>query len=988
MRDRTLLTFLIWAIYIAFTYADDPIQLTIAGRPFFGFTGTHLLYDHSGKVSNSNEEEKFFTQKLDHFSDDARTFQQRFFVNDKFKNSSINILYLEGEGATSSTKAGNIDYPHVTNARTYNATVWVLEHRYYGKSRPFDTTATPNLSFLSSRQAVEDIADFIRAQNKASNENNLKWIVVGSSYAGSLALWFRQKYPGLTVGAIASSASAQPAFDFYGYQKNVDQAYQEYDSKCYKNIVDAFVTIRQLLQNADGRQRLSNDLKLNPSFDALKLTYKDLQHFHNNLAAFIQLPVQYNRVNIGRFSNTSSIPNVCQIFSSTTSDSVNKIAQLTKYLSQKLYNKYDGLGNSYTALINYLKNESYDEDGRRASSRNWLWQQCTEFGYFPSTDYGYGILFSSIPNNFFLDMCVDVFGPSYDVNFVKQAVQNTTKFYHANNVYSGSNTTLINNGGDPWRTLGAAKSSNPSSQIYVTANAGHAADQFPAASHDWPGLRIARNLVTRQIRLWTSNGANSRKQRIDSGRNRRIVNENSHINSIQELPSPKNWLAQIVMNVSLPMKSKKLDVRNKYPIASEYASRFSFIRRLNERLKRKLAKKRNEKPDDDDTSSQDDNNQANYILQHLDQFDSTNTEQWKQYFYINDDYKEEEESPNFLMLGGEGPVDTMYVEAGGLEYVNWVKLFKGTAYALEHRFYGYSQPKKDVSTQNLKWLTTEHALADAAVFINSINNQRKLTKPQWIIFGGSYPGNLAAWMRVRYPQLSIGAVASSAPVQAKTDYWEYLQVVQNSTKAFGGTDCPDNDQDYIDEKDAETFLAAIIFTLAGDVQYDTQKHDYVTGICQAFGSFDKEIDQYTEADTSYRCWTWQSCTEWGYFQSTNMGYNLFESSNPVNFDIGTCTDVFGPQFNRTYTDAAVQNANDLYGGNENFNGTNVVFVNGSEDPWHVLSVLNDIPQKNVTSILMSGTSHCEDMMDQDKSDKRELKQARKKIREIITNWLK
>jgi thymus-specific serine protease len=39
--------------------------------------------------------------------------------------------------------------------------------------------------------------------------------------------------------------------------------------------------------------------------------------------------------------------------------------------------------------------------------------------------------------------------------------------------------------------------------------------------------------------------------------------------------------------------------------------------------------------------------------------------------------------------------------------------------------------------------------------------------------GGSYAGNLAAWMRLAYPELVFAAYASSAPVNALIDDWQY-----------------------------------------------------------------------------------------------------------------------------------------------------------------------------------------------------------------------
>jgi pimeloyl-ACP methyl ester carboxylesterase len=46
----------------------------------------------------------------------------------------------------------------------------------------------------------------------------------------------------------------------------------------------------------------------------------------------------------------------------------------------------------------------------------------------------------------------------------------------------------------------------------------------------------------------------------------------------------------------------------------------------------------------------------------------------------------------------------------------------------------------------------------------------------WVAFGGSYPGSLATWLKLKYPSLLRGAVGSSAPVFAEYDYVQYAEV--------------------------------------------------------------------------------------------------------------------------------------------------------------------------------------------------------------------
>lgn len=70
----------------------------------------------------------------------------------------------------------------------------------------------------------------------------------------------------------------------------------------------------------------------------------------------------------------------------------------------------------------------------------------------------------------------------------------------------------------------------------------------------------------------------------------------------------------------------------------------------------------------------------------------------------------------------------------------------------------------------MKYLSTDQALEDTAAFTMALQSDPDLGQAgPWIIFGGSYSAQLAAWSRAKYPHLFYAAHASSAPVFAQLD---------------------------------------------------------------------------------------------------------------------------------------------------------------------------------------------------------------------------
>ncbi|KAI1297167.1 putative serine protease K12H4.7 [Halotydeus destructor] len=176
-----------------------------------------------------------------------------------------------------------------------------------------------------------------------------------------------------------------------------------------------------------------------------------------------------------------------------------------------------------------------------------------------------------------------------------------------------------------------------------------------------------------------------------------------------------------------------------------------------------------------------------WLEQQLNHFDPSDTRTWKQRFFVNDQFFQPG-NPVFLQLGGEGTADPVWLVDGQIAQNYGPKLGAMLIY-VEHRYYGQSHPTPDMSVDNLKFLTSQQALADFANFITQYTaSNPNLQTSKWVTFGGSYSGSLSAWMRLKYPHLVHAAVASSAPVNAVVNFKQYLGVVRDSL----GSECDSN----------------------------------------------------------------------------------------------------------------------------------------------------------------------------------------------------
>lgn len=171
-----------------------------------------------------------------------------------------------------------------------------------------------------------------------------------------------------------------------------------------------------------------------------------------------------------------------------------------------------------------------------------------------------------------------------------------------------------------------------------------------------------------------------------------------------------------------------------------------------------------------------------WFTQRLDHFGRSHGKTWQQRYWVNTD-QWKGSGPLFVQLGEEGEASPGYTQ---FQMYNYALAYPSVLLAaVEHRYYGKSQPTGDYA--NLDYLSVDQGLAD---FVNVIQLlQRQYNISQVVVFGCSYIGSGAAWLRAKYPHVALGAVASSPPVLATPDFYQYLDQVGTSIVEQFGAQC-------------------------------------------------------------------------------------------------------------------------------------------------------------------------------------------------------
>lgn len=346
--------------------------------------------------------------------------------------------------------------------------------------------------------------------------------------------------------------------------------------------------------------------------------------------------------------------------------------------------------------------------------------------------------------------------------------------------------------------------------------------------------------------------------------------------------------------------------------------------------------------------------ETKWIEQRLNNFDPQDDRVWDMR-YLENSFFLQEGAPIFIYIGGEWTVSAGWLLTGHMHdmaaNMSGLMIYSEHRYYGRSlptpnltndnlRYLSLDQANADLAHLIVHLKQTNPLVANSSVFL----------------VGGSYSATMATWFMQKYPHLADGAWSSSAPLLAKVDFVEYKEVVSEAFEVIGGTECArrirsafqimeqlvaDGEVARIEQAfhfcyplnltsqiDVWSFFSDMAGPFSGIVQYHREELQDIQNECDflvnngieddfdAFvywmmgGDVDPNdfcynhlwqsfIDLFTgtgwydlAAIYEIRQWYYQTCSEYGWYQSSGSDNILFGSNFPVDLSLRLCTDLY------------------------------------------------------------------------------------------------
>ncbi|KAI8062197.1 peptidase S28 [Gongronella butleri] len=474
-------------------------------------------------VKSNNVKTNIFTVPLDHYDlSNNATLSFRYWYNSTYyKRGGPVFLMNYGEDAVNLQKVPDyFSAPFADFAKSLNALLVLVEHRYYGESHPIGDKAT-DLRYLTVNQTLADMAAFIQSTKKGLpgfhhdiSAPKTKWITRGGSYPGMLAAWMRHSYPDLVFATIASSAPVQLqlAFPEYNY------AFQQYGPS------DCVAALHNVVEQVDGFFTSNPSDEAKAQFKAqfgVPSSWDDLK-FAADLSLLLIAKWQ------DRTPEKNPLVAACKEAFQGATDPQEQLKNYAAYVTAYVQGMAAGQNSSVSSSSSALSGRHHimrrhhhwpksdpSPDNNNANftydfSTLWAWQTCNEFGFYQrlapphnSSYYNQRVMTNLTTTQYFMEQCQQ--------QFPDQAPSKPS-FSVLNSAYQGwhlslTNTIWLDGEWDPWRpltvaSLDAPRRTNTTDQYFILLpQAGHCFDYDPQAGYQ-NSLANANAFMIRTLKTW------------------------------------------------------------------------------------------------------------------------------------------------------------------------------------------------------------------------------------------------------------------------------------------------------------------------------------------------------------------------------------------------------------------------------------------------------------------------------------------------------
>ncbi|KAI9346999.1 serine carboxypeptidase S28-domain-containing protein [Obelidium mucronatum] len=444
-----------------------------------------------------------FNQTVDHFGRqqgvNGSWFYQHFYLVDDFYKTGGPVFLVIG--AEAELKESDLESDNLPKqlAELHGGILVGLEHRFYGATRNGRSVPTVDLSneslqLLTSDQAIEDLAKFIRSFPTLFPQYNLsaagtKWISIGGSYAGSLSAWLIQKHPDLVFAAHASSAPVLAESNFWRYSYTVEKGmnYFSGSDRCMQGWTRAVKamdqTIMKLKSNATALQSFKSKFWLS--------RVKNLGDFGSIVTTLFPLTVQYSSFANMFIPSTLGLKGVTFLeavcggvyfpaFTNPNATNVELLVTLQNYTIA--YLSMNGVTGDSDPLVDSWNTFEIADRNIQNNWYLWLHQVCNEFAY--------GMIAQSVTEPGQLISSWSVYSQFVTLEYYEWTCEalglsptGVADTVSTNRKYNGLNITTprilwVNGDIDPWHWLSNFESApNPQSQaVILFENATHCND--------------------------------------------------------------------------------------------------------------------------------------------------------------------------------------------------------------------------------------------------------------------------------------------------------------------------------------------------------------------------------------------------------------------------------------------------------------------------------------------------------------------------------